>query len=119
LGVTFKRDVDDARNSPAERIAELLTAAGARVSYHDPYVPVFHVGANHFLDRPLDLKREPLTEARLNACDCLTILAAHSAYDYPWLVRHAPLIVDTVNATRGLSGQHIVRLGAPFRSEAP
>ncbi|MGQ9680923.1 MAG: nucleotide sugar dehydrogenase [Anaerolineae bacterium] len=114
LGVTFKRDVDDARNSPAERIAELLTAAGARVSYHDPYVPVFRVGANHFLDRPLELHCEPLTEARLAACDCLAIIAAHSGYDYAWLAQHAPLIVDTVNATRDLAGPHIVRLGAPF-----
>ena len=115
LGVTFKRDVDDARNSPAQRIAELLAEAGARVAYNDPYVPVFRVGNNAFRREPLVLASEPLTAERVRQSDCVVIVAAHSCYDYAWLVRQARLVVDTVNATRGLSGGHVVRLGAPGR----
>lgn len=114
LGVAFKRDVDDARNSPAERIVELLLAAGARVSYNDPYVPVFRVGDDVFCRPALELRSEPLTLERVRAADCVVIVAGHSDYDYAWLVREAPLIIDTVNATRGLTGSHIVRLGAPL-----
>jgi len=113
LGVTFKRDVDDARNSPAERIIELLIAAGARISYNDPYVPVFQVGNDVFCRQSLTLQSVPLTAERVRACDCLVIVAGHSCYDYLWLVREAALVVDTVNATRGLAGDHIIRLGAP------
>ncbi len=113
LGVAFKRDVDDARNSPAERIIELLAAAGARVGYNDPYVPAFRVGGDAFLRHPIELRSEPLTAERVAAADCVAIVAAHSSYDYAWLVRQAHLVIDTVNATRGLPGEHIVRLGAP------
>lgn len=113
LGVTFKPDIDDARNSPAERIVELLIAAGARVSYNDPYVPVFRLGNDAFWRGPLELRSEPLTSERLRACDCLVIVAGHASYDYAWLVGEAPLVIDTVNATRGCQGEHIVRLGAP------
>jgi len=113
LGVTFKRDVDDARNSPAERIVELLAAAGARVGYNDPYVPVFRAGNDVFCRQPLELESEPLTTERVKSCDCVVIVAGHSGYDYAWLVEHASLVIDTVNATRGLASERIVRLGAP------
>ena len=113
LGVTFKRDVDDARNSPAERIVELLSAAGARVSYNDPYVPAFRVGDDVFCRQSLELKSEPLSIERVSATDCLVIVAGHSSYDYAWLIEHASLVIDTVNATRGLASDRIVRLGTP------
>ena len=113
LGVTFKRDVDDARNSPAGRIVELLVRAGARVSYNDPYVPVFRVGDDVFCRHSIELQSEPLTSERVRAADCVVIVAGHSAYDYAWLAREARLIVDTVNATHGAASDHIVRLGAP------
>ena len=113
LGVTFKRDVDDARNSPAERVIELLLAAGARVSYNDPYVPVFRAGSDAFFRRPLEFRSTPLTDEQVRAADCVVILAAHSCYDYVWLAQEARLIVDTVNALHGLRGNHIVRLGTP------
>lgn len=116
LGVTFKRDVDDARNSPAQRIAELLAEAGARVAYNDPYVPVFRVGNNSFRRQPLVLRSELLTEERVRRSDCVVIVSAHSCYDYRWLVQQAPLVVDTVNATRGIDGGHVVRLGAARRN---
>ncbi len=113
LGVTFKRDVDDARNSPAERIVELLAAAGAKVAYNDPYVSVFHAGGDVFCRERLELTSEPLTPERVRAADCVVIVAAHSCYDFAWLVREAGVVLDTVNATRGLGGAHVVRLGAP------
>jgi len=116
LGVAFKRDVDDARNSPAQRIAELLAEAGARVAYNDPYVPTFRVGNNAFRHEPLVLTSEPLTAERVRRSDCVVIVAAHSCYDCAWLVREARLVVDTGNATRGLNGGNVVRLGAPRRN---
>ncbi len=113
LGVTFKPNIDDARNSPAERIVELLAAAGARVAYNDPYVPVFRVGNDVFCRRCLELHSEPLTAERVRRSDCVVIVAGHSAYDYDWLAREANLIIDCVNATRNLAAGHIIRLGAP------
>jgi UDP-N-acetyl-D-glucosamine dehydrogenase len=93
LGVTFKRDIDDYRESPALKIMELLIRRGARVSYHDPYVPRLAVAGRSFTSRPL-------SAATLRAADCVLIVADHSAFDYPWIVRHARLVVDTRNATR-------------------
>jgi UDP-N-acetyl-D-glucosamine dehydrogenase len=95
LGVTFKRDIDDYRGSPALKIMELLMQHGARVSYHDPYVPRLPVGGRVFRSRPL-------TVAALRAVDCVLIIADHSSLDYEWVVHHAPLVVDTRNATRGV-----------------
>ncbi|MDQ7858943.1 MAG: nucleotide sugar dehydrogenase [Armatimonadota bacterium] len=93
LGVTFKKDIDDYRESPALKIMELLIRRGARVSYHDPYVPRLTVAGRSLASRPL-------SAATLRAADCVLIVADHSAFDYPWIVRHARLVVDTRNATR-------------------
>jgi len=116
LGVAFKRDVDDARNSPAERIIELLLAQGTRVRYNDPYVPRFRVGRDVFWQGETVLESVPLTEEELQASDCVVIVSGHSIYDYPWIVQHAPLVVDTVNATAGGGGskEKIIRVGAPL-----
>ncbi|MDR7543869.1 MAG: nucleotide sugar dehydrogenase [Armatimonadota bacterium] len=97
LGVTFKRDIDDYRGSPALKIIELLAQHGARVSYHDPYVPRLTVGGQTYTSRPL-------TPATLRQVDCALIVADHSCFDYRWLARHARLVVDTRNATRGITG---------------
>jgi UDP-N-acetyl-D-glucosamine dehydrogenase len=115
LGVAFKRDVDDARNSPAQRIIELLITRGAEVAYHDPFIPVFHVGDNVFLRQARRLTSVPLTAETLASQDCVVIVTGHSAIDYAWVVEHARLVVDTCNATaRVPSGRDkIVRLGAP------
>ncbi len=114
LGVAFKPNVDDARNSPAERVIELLLTYGAQVQYHDPYVPQFHVGGNVFRHESTTLTSVPLTRATLRACDLAIIVTAHKSVDYRLLVRHAPLIVDSSNATRGLGyAEKITRLGAP------
>ncbi len=114
LGVAFKRDVDDARNSPAERVIELLIERGAQVRYHDPYVPEFQVGDDVFHRERVELKSIPLTDAAVRASDAVVIVTAHRAVDYKLAVEHAPLIVDSANATRGLGrAEKIVRLGAP------
>jgi UDP-N-acetyl-D-glucosamine dehydrogenase len=113
LGVAFKKDIDDARNSPAERVMELLLKQGARLSYHDPWVPEFAVGGNVFLPQALKLISAPLTEAVLSRADAVVIITGHSTLDYAFIVRHASLIIDTVNATRGCieDRQKIIRLG--------
>lgn len=120
LGVAFKPDVDDARNSPAQRIIELLLDRGAHVDYHDPYVPVFQVGDDVFHRDPLVLKSVPLTESALAGCDCVVIVTRHGACDYARVVRAARLVVDTVNATAGIPGvaRKVVRLGAPAPATA-
>ena len=115
LGVAFKRDIDDARNSPAERIIELLLNAGAQVVYNDPYVPGYSVGQDVFYRRKVTFASQELTPALLAGQDAVVIVAAHGVYDYPWIVRHARLVVDTMNATKEvLEGrERIVRLGVP------
>ena len=115
LGVAFKKDVDDPRNSPAERIAELLLAKGADLAYNDPHVPRFSLGGNVFYGEKITLESQPLTREMLAGADCVVIVAAHSAYDVPWIVAHSSLVVDTVNATRGANADDskVVRIGAP------
>ncbi len=117
LGVAFKRDVDDARNSPAQRVIELLLAGGARVKYNDPYVPRFTVGSDVFLHREVVLESVALTVESLESSDGVIIVTGHACYDYAWIARHAPLIIDTMNVTREvLDGrQKIIRLGAPLK----
>ncbi|MFB0547213.1 MAG: UDP binding domain-containing protein, partial [Anaerolineae bacterium] len=116
LGVAFKRDVDDARNSPAQRVMELLLARGVQISYNDPYVPRFTVGRDVFYHSELSLESVDLTAQTLTESDCVIIVAGHTCYDYAWIVRYAPLVVDTVNATRDVPDgrEKIVRIGAPL-----
>jgi len=113
LGVAFKPNVDDARNSPAERVFELLLKEGAQVSYHDPYVPHFHVGGDVFLRDAKHFDSVPITPETLARVDCVVIVTGHASIDYDRVVRHAQLVIDTVNATRGIDhgGDKIVRLG--------
>lgn len=116
LGVAFKPDIDDARNSPAERIIELLLSRGACVRYHDPYVPRFKVGNDVFHREGVVLESVPLTEKEIAAADCVVIVTDHRSLDYERVVKYADLIVDTRNATAGITGHRakIVRLGAPL-----
>ena len=94
IGIAYKPDVDDMRESPAAEIIERLTALGARVAYHDPLVPVFPAMRRH----RIDLRSEALDAARLARSDCVVIVTNHRAVDYALLGEHAPLIVDTRNA---------------------
>jgi UDP-N-acetyl-D-glucosamine dehydrogenase len=116
LGVAFKANIDDARNSPAERVMELLLERGATIEYSDPHVPQFKVGQNVFYRPPLILQSKELSAETLAACDCAVITTAHRVFDYEQIVRHAPLVVDTTNATRHVQHhrEKIVRIGAPM-----
>jgi UDP-N-acetyl-D-glucosamine dehydrogenase len=115
LGVAFKRDTDDARNSPAERIIELLLRRGAEVCYSDPYVPRYRVGRDVFCPDERWLESLDLSDEALAAIDCVVIVAGHQAIDYAQVVRQARTVVDTVNATHGLSGPaRVIRVGAPL-----
>jgi UDP-N-acetyl-D-glucosamine dehydrogenase len=114
LGVAFKRDVDDTRNSPALKIIELIRDKVAHVAYNDPFVPRIKVNG-----QPLD--SVPLTEETLSRSDCVLITADHAAYDYPWLAERASLIVDTRNALKDVSAcrAHVVKLGRASAPNAP
>jgi UDP-N-acetyl-D-glucosamine dehydrogenase len=124
LGVAFKPDIDDARNSPAERVIELLLSRGAHVRYHDPYVPRFQVGQDVFHRDAVVLESVGLTEEEIGAVDCVVIVTGHRSLDYGRVVKHADLVVDTCNATAAVPGRQdplsaglrhkIVRLGAPL-----
>jgi UDP-N-acetyl-D-glucosamine dehydrogenase len=113
LGVAFKRDVDDARNSPSERVIELLLKRGAKVNYHDPYVPRFRVGGDVFFHEQRELLSQPLSEATLAKTDCVIIVTGHRAIDYAHVVRHARSVVDACNATEFVKGERkVVKLGS-------
>jgi UDP-N-acetyl-D-glucosamine dehydrogenase len=112
--VAFKPDVDDARNSPAERIIELLLRRGAEVVYSDPHVPRYRVGGDVFYPNERWLEHVDLTDQALAESDCVVILANHRSVDYAQVLRNASIVVDTRNATQGLDGPaHVVRVGAP------
>lgn len=114
LGVAFKADIRDPRNSPAERVIELLVQRGANVQYHDPHVPTYRVGGNVFLHEPLTFDSVALTPETLAAADAVIIVTGHHAVDYTAVLEHASLVIDSCNATRSYSGKAaVVRLGAP------
>jgi UDP-N-acetyl-D-glucosamine dehydrogenase len=115
LGVAFKRDVDDARNSPAERIIELLLNAGARISYSDPHVPTFAVGGSAIRPERTEFQSVDLATFDLGAPDCVLIVTAHSAFDADRIVAEARLIVDAMNATGGkhAGDRRIFAIGRP------
>jgi UDP-N-acetyl-D-glucosamine dehydrogenase len=103
LGVAYKRDIDDLRESPALVIIELLQKEGAEVSYHDPYFPLIGKGRKY----DLQMKRSQLKD--LGQYDCVVIVTDHSDYDYDKIVSEAQLVVDTRNATKGIVSPKIVR----------
>ncbi|HVO81876.1 MAG TPA: nucleotide sugar dehydrogenase [Terriglobales bacterium] len=103
LGVAYKKDIDDLRESPALTIIELLQKEGAQVSYHDPYFP--RVGKG----RKYDLQMTCASLENLGQYDCVLIVTDHSDYDYARIVQESQLVVDTRNATRGLHSPKIVR----------
>jgi UDP-N-acetyl-D-glucosamine dehydrogenase len=102
LGLAYKRDIDDLRESPSLTIIELLQKEGAQVSYNDPYFPTVGKGRKY----DLQMKCTPLEN--LGQYDCVLIVTDHSDYDYAHIVRESQLVVDTRNATRGIQSQKIV-----------
>ena len=103
LGVAYKRDIDDVRESPALDIVHLLVRRGARVTYSDPYVGKFHI----------DGGQEFLSQETLPSCeeaDCVLVVTDHSAFDYEAILRKSRLVIDTRNAFKGCFSEKIVRL---------
>jgi UDP-N-acetyl-D-glucosamine dehydrogenase len=103
VGVTYKRDDIELRESPAIDIIELLQQRKARIDYADPYVPTMALAETTLTAVPLD-------DEHVKSADCVVIVADHRAFDYAYLARTASLIVDTRNATAGIIGPHIWRL---------
>jgi UDP-N-acetyl-D-glucosamine dehydrogenase len=102
LGVAYKKDIDDLRESPALTIIELLQERGAHVAYNDPYFA--KVGRGRHYD--LNMTNTPLE--KLDQFDCVIIVTDHSDYDYEKIVRESKLVVDTRNATKGIASPKIV-----------
>jgi UDP-N-acetyl-D-glucosamine dehydrogenase len=102
LGLAYKKDIDDLRESPSLTIIELLQKDGAQVSYNDPYFPTVGKGRKY----DLQMKCAPLDN--LGQYDCVLIVTDHSDYDYAGIVRESQLVVDTRNATRGIKSPKIV-----------
>ena len=102
LGLAYKKNVDDMRESPALKIIELLQQGGAEVSYHDPYIPALPATRRY----GFDLRSQPLTAETLEATDCVLVITDHDAVDYDLVVKHAPLVLDTRNATAGVADEH-------------
>ena len=103
LGVAYKKDVDDVRESPALEIMNMLRRKGAKVTYSDPYIPELSYHDFH-------ARSKPLTRELLSKIDCSVIVTDHSNFDYDLIVAHSRLIVDTRNALKGINRKHIVRL---------
>ena len=95
LGLAYKKDVDDDRESPSFHLIERLEAMGAKVDYNDPFVPETRPGREHKLNKV----SVQLTEQSVAGYDCVLIATDHTSYDYPWIVRNAKLVVDSRNAT--------------------
>jgi UDP-N-acetyl-D-glucosamine dehydrogenase len=101
--MAYKADVSDSRESPAIDIALLLERSGAIVSYSDPFVPTIQIGTSMLTAMAAD-------QALSQGIDCAVITTNHRAFDYRAIVEQAPLVVDTRNALKSFTGEHIVRL---------
>ncbi|MCH2126353.1 MAG: nucleotide sugar dehydrogenase [Pirellulaceae bacterium] len=102
LGIAYKKDIDDPRESPSFRLMELLQNKGALLSYNDPHIPVLPTMRNYRVPR---LASEELTETFLGAQDCVLIATEHTAYDWDFIVQHSSLVIDTRNATSKICKQ--------------
>jgi UDP-N-acetyl-D-glucosamine dehydrogenase len=104
LGATYKKDIEDMRESPTLRIIELLIEKGTEVSYQDPYVPEIKINNK-------TLKSIKLDKKELGSYDCVVITADHSCYDLNFIVDNAKMILDTRGCTVNIKGNNIIRLG--------
>jgi UDP-N-acetyl-D-glucosamine dehydrogenase len=110
LGAAFKKDIDDARNSPAVRVMEILRSDGAHVEYHDALVPEVILADALFVKngQGARLRSVDLNPQVMAAADCVVILVNHSSVEYGMVLAHARLVFDAVNATRGHEGRATV-----------
>jgi len=110
LGAAYKKDVDDVRESPALDVIQLLEERGAKVQYHDPYVPSVRLENGH------SMNSVSLDADLLHSMDCVVVVTNHSVFDYPWITANCRLLIDTRNATAALRvngnnhGVRIIRL---------
>jgi UDP-N-acetyl-D-glucosamine dehydrogenase len=102
LGVTYKKDIEDVRESPALDIIRILEKRGARISYHDPYVPKLDM-------EELSLQSQELMPS-VREADLVLIITDHSAFSYPQIVEAARVVLDTRNATRGIQSEKILKI---------
>ena len=105
LGVAYKKDVDDMRESPSVHIIELLKEKGVVVDYNDPYVSVLPKLRGH----SLKMDSVKLNEKTISGYDCILIATDHSSYDYKWIVESSQLVVDTRNASTGIKSDKIIK----------
>ena len=98
LGLAYKKDIDDLRESPSIELIELLKQKGAKVDYNDPYIPKTHKQREH----DLQMTSRELSARMLASYDVVVISTDHSDYDYNWIVKNAKLIVDTRNAAKNV-----------------
>jgi UDP-N-acetyl-D-glucosamine dehydrogenase len=103
LGMAYKKDIDDLRESPSLTVIEMLRELGAEVLYNDPYFPTVGRGRHY----NLNMTSTPLE--KLEQYDCVLIMTDHSDYDYAAIVQESKLVVDTRNATKGIASDKIVR----------
>jgi UDP-N-acetyl-D-glucosamine dehydrogenase len=115
LGLAYKRDIDDIRESPSLDVMTLLQQKGATVRYADPHVPVLPARA---WPGGIELRAVPVTPSALGDADCVAILTEHRTFDYDMVRESAPLIVDTRNAITG-HHPHVFKLGAPNPGAEP
>ena len=102
LGVAYKKDVDDLRESPSLKLLELLTDRGAELDYNDPFFPALHKMRHYDFS---GMRSVNLSPERLGSYDCVLIATDHTSYDYDAIVRDSKLVVDTRNATRRVKEQ--------------
>jgi len=103
LGMAYKKNVDDPRETPAAEIIERLAEAGSNVSYHDPHVPSFPEMRKY----KFDLESQPVTPETISSYDCILIITDHDDVDYEMIGTHASLIVDTRNAMHRVPAERI------------
>lgn len=105
LGLAYKKDIDDVRESPSLKLIELLKDRGAKVDYNDPYVAKTHK-MRHY---DLGMQSVPLSKEMLSSYDCVLISTDHSDYDWDFIVRYSRLVIDTRNACKDIASDKIVR----------
>ncbi len=105
LGISYKKDIDDVRESPSLKLITLLLKRGAKVDYNDPHVPKTH----KMREYDLNMSSVPLTANNLKKYDCVLISTDHSAYDYKFITKYSKLIVDTRNATGKIKSKKILK----------